>query len=173
MPNKLITDLTLRSDFDATCNVPVEDGVQTWRSTGAQILAYIKAQYLGKRTIYRAAATGTYTSSDNGSAVLSKSIPAGTYRFTISGFMDCASASNCAATMRAGGSTFYPLGGSTYQNRAHLVQVAGSGAAQTLTFIYTVGSTTTFDLTLSLTGASVIGTMSWTAEKISTDDEIL
>lgn len=43
MAQKKITDLTARSDFDATCNLPVHDAVQTYRVTGAQILTYIKA----------------------------------------------------------------------------------------------------------------------------------
>ncbi len=43
MANKQINDLQLRSDFDGTCNVPVDDASQTWRATGAQILAYIGA----------------------------------------------------------------------------------------------------------------------------------
>lgn len=41
MANKLIGDLTTRSDFDATCNVPVDDGVQTWKATGAQIKTFV------------------------------------------------------------------------------------------------------------------------------------
>lgn len=44
MATKKITDLQLRSSFDDTCNVPVDDSSQTWRATGAQMLAYIKAQ---------------------------------------------------------------------------------------------------------------------------------
>ncbi len=40
MAQKKITDLTLRSDFDATCNVPVDDSSQTWRVTGAMIKAF-------------------------------------------------------------------------------------------------------------------------------------
>lgn len=43
MANKRINDLQARSDFDATCNVPVDDASQSWRVTGAQILAYIQA----------------------------------------------------------------------------------------------------------------------------------
>ncbi len=43
MANKQINDLQLRSDFDDTCNVPVDDASQTWRSTGAKIKAWIKA----------------------------------------------------------------------------------------------------------------------------------
>lgn len=42
MAQKKITDLQLRADFDDTCNIPVDDAVQTWRSTGAQFLAFIK-----------------------------------------------------------------------------------------------------------------------------------
>lgn len=46
MAQKKITDLTLRSDFDDTCNIPVHDATQTWRATGAQLLTYFKAQLL-------------------------------------------------------------------------------------------------------------------------------
>jgi hypothetical protein len=43
MANKKITDLTLRSNFDATCNIPVDDSSQTWRTTGAQVLAFVRS----------------------------------------------------------------------------------------------------------------------------------
>lgn len=42
MATKRITELTLRSDFGATCNVPVDDTIQSYRVTGAQILDYIR-----------------------------------------------------------------------------------------------------------------------------------
>jgi len=41
MATKRISELQLRSDFDTTCNVPVDDATQSWRTTGAQILAFI------------------------------------------------------------------------------------------------------------------------------------
>lgn len=41
MANKKITDLTLRSDFDETCNLPVDDTAQTWRTTGQQVKDFI------------------------------------------------------------------------------------------------------------------------------------
>lgn len=41
MAQKKITDLQLRSDFDETCNIPVDDAAQTWRTTGAQLLAFV------------------------------------------------------------------------------------------------------------------------------------
>lgn len=41
MAQKKITDLTLRTDFDATCNVPVDDPAQTWRATGQMIRNFI------------------------------------------------------------------------------------------------------------------------------------
>jgi hypothetical protein len=40
MANKKISDLQLRTDFDATCNVPVDDATQSYRVTGAQIAAF-------------------------------------------------------------------------------------------------------------------------------------
>ncbi len=43
MAQKKITDLTLRSDFDETCNLPTDDTAQTWRVTGAQIFNYINS----------------------------------------------------------------------------------------------------------------------------------
>lgn len=43
MAQKKITDLSLRSDFDTTCNLPVDDPTQTYRVTGAQILTFIKS----------------------------------------------------------------------------------------------------------------------------------
>lgn len=44
MAQKKITDLTLRTDFDETCNVPVDDAVQTWRVTGEQMKDFMKAE---------------------------------------------------------------------------------------------------------------------------------
>lgn len=44
MAQKKITDLTLRTNFDDTCNLPADDTSQTWRVTGAQMLTYFKAQ---------------------------------------------------------------------------------------------------------------------------------
>lgn len=43
MAQKKINDLTLRTDFDGTCNLPADDASQTWRVTGAQMLTYMKA----------------------------------------------------------------------------------------------------------------------------------
>lgn len=41
MATKRISELQLRSDFDATCNVPVDDTSQSWRTTGQQIRDFI------------------------------------------------------------------------------------------------------------------------------------
>jgi hypothetical protein len=61
MAQKKITDLTLRSDFDATCNLPADDTSQTWRVTGAQIETFIRDGFT-KRTVQRfGAGSGTYT----------------------------------------------------------------------------------------------------------------
>jgi hypothetical protein len=46
MANKQIGDLTLRSGFSADCSLPVDDGIQTWRATGQQILNFVKNVYL-------------------------------------------------------------------------------------------------------------------------------
>ncbi len=48
MATKTIPDLQLRGDFDATCNIPVEDGVQTYRVTGQQVLDFHLAQLLSR-----------------------------------------------------------------------------------------------------------------------------
>ncbi len=58
MANKKISDLTLRSDLDTTCNFPVEDATQTYRITGAQLETFIKARRL---TVTTASATAAYT----------------------------------------------------------------------------------------------------------------
>lgn len=42
MAEKLITDLQLRDDVEADVNFPVDDGIQSYRVTGAQIAAYVK-----------------------------------------------------------------------------------------------------------------------------------
>jgi hypothetical protein len=44
MADKKITDLNLRSDFDATVNLPGDDTSQTWRVTGGQISTFIKSE---------------------------------------------------------------------------------------------------------------------------------
>jgi hypothetical protein len=51
MATKKISDLTLRSDFDATCNLPSDDATQTWRVTGAQMLAWLATQLGDNSTI--------------------------------------------------------------------------------------------------------------------------
>lgn len=43
MANKRINDLQARSSADATINIAVDDASQSWRVTGAQMLAYIAA----------------------------------------------------------------------------------------------------------------------------------
>jgi microcystin-dependent protein len=42
MATKKITDLQLRSDFSETCNIPVDDTIQTFRCSGAQLAEFIK-----------------------------------------------------------------------------------------------------------------------------------
>jgi hypothetical protein len=42
MANKIITDLQLRSDVDDDCNFPVDDGIQSYRTTSSQIFDYIR-----------------------------------------------------------------------------------------------------------------------------------
>lgn len=43
MANKQIADLQLRSDADATINIPVQDASQAWRVTMAQIVTYLQS----------------------------------------------------------------------------------------------------------------------------------
>ncbi len=65
MAQKKIGDLQLRTDFDATCNIPVADASQTWRTTGAQLLTYIRAQFIAT-----ASKSGNYTLTDAEEAVI-------------------------------------------------------------------------------------------------------
>lgn len=51
MANKQIKDLTLRADADETINIPCDDASQTYRVTGAQIKAFIKAALFGDKTL--------------------------------------------------------------------------------------------------------------------------
>src|SRR3954466_5990976 len=44
MAQKKITDLTLRSKFDETVNLPGDDTSQTWRGTGQQIRDFITSK---------------------------------------------------------------------------------------------------------------------------------
>lgn len=59
MATKKISDLTLRSDFDETCLLPVDDATQSWRVTGAQIQSFLAptAPTVQKFT----SGSGTYT----------------------------------------------------------------------------------------------------------------
>ncbi len=43
MAQKKITDLSLRSSVDTTCNFPVDDSTQTFRVTGTQVLDFVKS----------------------------------------------------------------------------------------------------------------------------------
>lgn len=43
MATKKISDLQLRSSFDATCSLPLDDASQTWRATGQQVKDFILA----------------------------------------------------------------------------------------------------------------------------------
>jgi hypothetical protein len=56
MGTKTIQQLTLRSNVDDTVNFPVDDGVQTYRVTAAQMFAYLWPQWF---TITNIAAAGT------------------------------------------------------------------------------------------------------------------
>ena len=58
MAQKRINDLTLRSDFDETCNFPTDDLVQSWRVTGAQMLAFMESDIEIARANLLAGAVG-------------------------------------------------------------------------------------------------------------------
>lgn len=61
MAQKKITDLTLRSDFDETVNLPGDDTSQTWRVTGQQILDFIQASVPTTTVQKKLSGSGTYT----------------------------------------------------------------------------------------------------------------
>ena len=43
MADKKISQLQLRSSFSGACSLPIDDGTQTYRSTGTQVLDYVSA----------------------------------------------------------------------------------------------------------------------------------
>lgn len=61
MAQKKITDLTLRSDFDATVNLPGDDSSQTWRVTGQQVLDFIGYELEKLAPIAPLSKTANYT----------------------------------------------------------------------------------------------------------------
>lgn len=44
MATKRISELSLRSNFDATCNLPVDDTLQSYRTTGEQLFTYLRSR---------------------------------------------------------------------------------------------------------------------------------
>lgn len=81
MAQKQISDLTLRSDFDGTCSVPVDDASQSWRVTGAQILAYANTNksnpaYSSKSANYTLLAADSTIFADASGAGFTLSLPA-------------------------------------------------------------------------------------------------
>jgi hypothetical protein len=75
MANKQIGDLQLRSDFDDTCSIPVDDSSQTWRVTGAQILDFTRVKSIAAKT-----ANYTLTGDDD---FLTGDATAGAFTFTL------------------------------------------------------------------------------------------
>lgn len=51
MAQKKITDLSLRSSFDATCNIPVDDTTQTTRVTGQQVSDFLLGNFNTSETL--------------------------------------------------------------------------------------------------------------------------
>lgn len=70
MAQKKITDLTLRSSFDETTNFPVDDATQTWRVTGAQMVAYLKTLAFNDVKVMAFADTGYALSKQERTAVV-------------------------------------------------------------------------------------------------------
>lgn len=79
MATKKITDLTLRADFDETCNLPADDSTQTWRVTGAQMRDFFKAE-LATKTVQ--SKTANYTVLDTDSYLRGNST-GGAFTFTL------------------------------------------------------------------------------------------
>lgn len=65
MAQKKITDLTLRSSFDETVNMPGDDTSQTWRVTGQQLLDFITS----KKTLSNQIENLTLATSVSGNAL--------------------------------------------------------------------------------------------------------
>jgi hypothetical protein len=58
MARKRIDELTERTDFDATCELPLHDGVQTWKATAPKMQTYMQTVPVSaKTTSYAVAAT--------------------------------------------------------------------------------------------------------------------
>lgn len=66
MADKKINDLTLRSNFDGTCNLPADDPTQTYRVTGNQIKEFIRDTSFVAPTMTKLTSTsGLYTTPAN------------------------------------------------------------------------------------------------------------
>lgn len=81
MATKRISELSLRSDFDATCNVPVDDASQSYRVTAVQIFDYILSKFRARSQTVSAAGTTLTSGSeivllDPTSASFSQALPA-------------------------------------------------------------------------------------------------
>lgn len=59
MANKKITDLQLRSAASNDCNIPVDDGIQSYRLTVAQLLEFIRPMPVGALVPYAGSAAPT------------------------------------------------------------------------------------------------------------------
>lgn len=85
MATKKITDLSLRTDFDETCQVPVDDPSQTWRTTGQQILDFILANIPNPAITSK---TGAYTLTTDDDVVLGNASGGG-FTFTLPAASTC------------------------------------------------------------------------------------
>ncbi len=45
MAQKRISDLTERTAFDADCVIPIHDTIQTWKTTAAKLMTYIRSVF--------------------------------------------------------------------------------------------------------------------------------
>ena len=77
MATKRISELTLRSDVDDTCNIPVDDTLQSYRVTALQVYNYLKGKLL--------ATTGDMIYSSSGSTPAKLAIGSNGQLLTVAG----------------------------------------------------------------------------------------
>lgn len=111
MATKRISELTLRSDVDDTCNLPTDDTLQSYRVTALQVWNYIRGKMI--------TTTGDIPYSSSGSATLSR-LPIGTTGqiLTVAGGLP----SWATAPVFPGyyhASVYYPGSGSNYWSRSN------------------------------------------------------
>lgn len=131
MAEKKITDLTLRDDFDGTCNIPVDDSIQTWRVTGAQCLEYFRDQIQNTLKSNYAAKTANYVI-DPADEILTMDASGGARTFTL--FTAVGYAGKRVTLQKVGGNT------NSVQLLTTSSQTIG-GKASGAIYLYTIGET--------------------------------